>query len=153
MKLLDLLYKLCESEVVLDGMIRQDAECSFNLRQVESFAEIGVHIKTMLSSGSKRPQGNGSAKFLFEKLEELRIDIRRMPNVVVSKVVDSYVVERQKQDVREFKKHLLRNDSISNFSGDPDDLGRGIPNNASGGRLDNFLFFLHLLEHCTKLGR
>jgi len=133
--------------VVIDGMVRSDADYDFSLGQLESFAGIGKLIRDMLTLPLDRDRSNTAANILFVKLEEKRRAIYRMSHAV-SRIEESSNVDRC-EGLKDFQKMLLSKDSTffeTLRSDGGNEFGRGIPLNATG-RDDNTLFFLQLVEH------
>jgi hypothetical protein len=133
--------------VVLDGMIRNDAEYDFDEDQLYLFSESGSLIRTMLSVPLQLKQSNAAAKQLFLKLEETRQSIRRLSSAVNSVEEDSDPM--REMGLREFRENLLLNDRDDIFRSireEDDEMGRGVPKDATS-RNDNTLFFLQLVEH------
>jgi hypothetical protein len=134
--------------VVIDGMVRSDANYDFKPEQLESFAQIGKLIRRMLRLPLDRDSSNAAANILFVKLEEMRQSIRSI-STAVADTEDIQDPERD-EGLKNFRKKLMSRDStifetLQHTAGG-DDMGRGIPTNATG-RDDNTLFFLQLVEH------
>ena len=133
--------------VVLDGMVRSDADYDFTIPQLESFARIGKRIREMLTLPFDRDTSNTAANILFVKLDETRQAIYRISHAV-ARTDDLSDAERY-DGLKEFQKKLLAHDSSffeTLHSDAGNEMGRGIPLNATG-RDDNTLFFLQLVEH------
>ncbi|KAL3942044.1 MAG: hypothetical protein SGBAC_003705 [Bacillariaceae sp.] len=133
--------------VVLDGMVRSDAEYDFTPSQLESFMEIGGLVKKMLTLPLDRDSSNAAANILFIKLEETRQAVYRMSRAVAGD--DDLSDAERYGGLKEFQSKLLaRNSSFFDtlHTDGGDEMGRGIPMNATG-RNDNTLFFLQLVEH------
>lgn len=133
--------------VVIDGMVRSDADYDFRQEQLESFAQIGKLIRRMLSLPLDRDASNAAANILFVQLEETRGSIRRITTAVADAEVAQY--PERDEGLKDFRKKLMARDSTifeTLHTTGSDDMGRGIPTNATG-RDDNTLFFLQLVEH------
>jgi hypothetical protein len=133
--------------VVLDGMVRSDADYDFTLLQLESFSQIGKLIRQMLTLPLDRDTSNAAANILFVKLEEMRQAIYRMSHAVAGS--DDLSDSERYGGLKDFRKTLLSRDgsffeTLRSEGGN--EMGRGIPLNATG-REDNTLFFLQLVEH------
>lgn len=128
--------------VVLDGMVRSDADYHFSAEQLQSLSAIGVNIKKMLKIPLDNEKSNAAAKLLFVQLEEIRRDIHCMSTAVAEDGLD---IERE-HSLKEFQASLFGDDLGLSMRTEGDDLGRGIPKNATG-KEDNTLFFLQLVEH------
>lgn len=133
--------------VVLDGMVRSDADYDFMPEQLESFSHIGRMIHKMLTLPLDRDSSNAAANILFVKLEETRQAIHRMSHAVADS--DDMLDREGYGGLKEFKRNLLSKDSAifeSLQTAGGDEMGRGIPMNSTG-KNDNTLFFLQLVEH------
>eukprot|EP00980_Cylindrotheca_fusiformis_P007820 scaffold1669_cov129-Cylindrotheca_fusiformis.AAC.31 len=133
--------------VVLDGMVRSDADYDFCAEQLESFSQIGKLIHRMLTVPLERDASNAAANILFVKLEETRKAIHRISTAVADS--ESGKDDERDEGLKDFRKKLMKRDSTifeTLHTVDGDDMGRGIPANATG-RDDNTLFFLQLVEH------
>jgi len=128
--------------VVMDGMVRSDADYSFKPEQLMSFSETGQLIKQMLKLPMDKKANDQAARKLFHKLEETREEIQNM-STKVSEIEEQEDADRL-EGLEGFRRELLSDVSYSIRS--TDDYGRGIPLNATG-RHDNTLFFLQLVEH------
>lgn len=128
--------------VVLDGMVRSDADYSFKPEQLISFSETGQLIKQMLHLPLEKKVNDEAARKLFVKLEETREAIQNM-STKVSEAEEEEDADRL-ESLADFRRNLLA-EEISSIRTN-DDMGRGIPLNATG-RNDNTLFFLQLVEH------
>ena len=140
--------------VVLDGMIRSDAEYTFTEQELDSFYRTGSLIRTMLKVPLNTARSNEAARALFHRLEEVRSSIRKLSMRMAAVSVQDREAEQQ-QGLKEFREELLSSSSSSDDGNDKyehpshhetDDLGRGIPKDTTG-KLDNSLFFLQLVEH------
>jgi hypothetical protein len=137
--------------VVMDGMIRSEAEYDFDHRQISSFTETGRLIKTMLSLPLDRERSNPAARTLFEKLEETRKDLLQASRAVCAAAQDEWEDMERFESLKDFRSNLLSGADdhffdTSRYSTQTDDLGLGLPIKATG-REQNALFFLQLLEH------
>ncbi|KAL3916582.1 MAG: hypothetical protein SGILL_005112 [Bacillariaceae sp.] len=137
--------------VVMDGMIRSEAAYDFDQRQIDSFASTGRLIKTMLSLPLDRERSNPAARLLFDKLEETRKDLIRASNAVCAAAQDEWEDMERFESLKDFRSNLLSGAKeqffdTARYSSKSDDLGRGLPDKATG-REQNSLFFLQLLEH------
>jgi hypothetical protein len=131
--------------VVLDGCVRSDADYDFAPEQLVSFSNTGTLIRRMLTLPLDRNSSNAAANVLFQKLEETRQAIHRM-SYAVAEAENSSDRERN-EGLKEFQRSLLANNSLRDtLRSNGDEMGRGIPMNATG-RDDNTLFFLQLVEH------
>mmetsp|Transcript_27209 Transcript_27209/g.44976 ORF Transcript_27209/g.44976 Transcript_27209/m.44976 type:complete len:330 (-) Transcript_27209:1486-2475(-) len=136
--------------VVMDGMIRSEAEYDFEPHQIKSFAETGRLIKKMLTLPLNRERSNPAARALFEKLEETRRDIFKASAAVAASEKNAFEDMERHECLRDFRSNLLAGNEENFFdtarykSGD--DLGLGLPIKATG-RDDNTMFFLQLVEH------
>ncbi|CAB9528684.1 expressed unknown protein [Seminavis robusta] len=134
--------------VVMDGMIRNDAEYDFLPSHLALFAETGILIKRMLTIPLRLERSDDAATRLFRALEQTRKCILVM-STAVSGEEDDFEDLRGK-GIEDFQKNLL-----GTGTGTPVDIsvrttgdenGRGIPRDVTG-RHDNTLFFLQLVEH------
>jgi hypothetical protein len=133
--------------VVIDGMVRSDAEYDFCQEQLDMFAQIGKLVRRMLTLPLHRESSNDAANILFVKLEETRQQIRQISTAVAE--ANAMIDPEQKMGLAEFRKKLLSRDSVifeTLQTTATDDMGRGIPIDATG-RDGNTLFFLQLVEH------
>lgn len=132
--------------VVIDGMVRSDADYDFTARQLDSFAQTGRLIRKMLTLPLDRASSNEAADSLFRKLEQTRKDIHRI-SITVGDPEDPLEQERY-DGIKDFQSKLLSHNGLMEtiHSAAGDEMGRGIPMNATG-REDNTLFFLQLVEH------
>jgi hypothetical protein len=127
--------------VVIDGMIRSDADYDFQEAEFLLFEETGTQIRRMLTLPFDIASNNKAALQLFDRLEFLRGKILRLSNAVSE---PSPLARRIRYDeMKDFKASLL--EEKGNIEAD-DDLGRGIPKFACNSN-DNSLFFLQLVEH------
>ena len=138
--------------VVLDGMIRSDAEYTFTEPELDSLYQTGSLIRTMLKVPLNTAKSNDAARALFHRLEEVRSSIRKLSLRMAVSVQD------REQGIKDFQEELLSSSSSfddgssdtyqhpSPYHETDDDLGRGIPKDTTG-KLDNSLFFLQLVEH------
>lgn len=58
--------------IVLDGMLRKDAQYEFTGKQLELFSSIGKLIREMLPIPLQLELSDGAARQLFDKLEDVR---------------------------------------------------------------------------------
>lgn len=132
--------------VVVDGMVRSDADYDFTSHQLESFSEAGSLIRTMLTIPLNRDKSNVAANVLFQKLEETRRAIHRMSIAVAD--AEALSDPERNEGLKEFQLKLLSKENFAEtlHTCNGDEMGRGIPINATG-RDDNTLFFLQLVEH------
>ena len=130
--------------VVMDGMVRNDAEYDFLPSQLVMFAETGTLIKRMLTVPLRLGRSDEAAKRLFAILEQTRKHVLRMSTAVSSEED----CEIRGQGVLDFQKHLLEGpgDIFGTSRTMGDENGRGIPRDVTGSS-DNTLFFLQLVEH------
>lgn len=127
--------------VVLDGMIRSEADFNFDDSELDHIMdETGTLMRRMLTLPFQR-ENDLAAIQIFDKLEDTRAKIQRLSNAIAHASGVSAEQQQREQEMREFKASLL----VSDVKND-DDLGRGIPKFASTG-VENSLFFLQLVEH------
>ncbi len=131
--------------VVIDGMVRSDADYDFTQMQLDSFAQTGKLIRSMLTLPLNRDSSNGAANTLFEKLEQTRQAIHSISIIVAD--ADKSDADRN-EGLQEFRESLLSRSGLTEtlHTASGDEMGRGIPINATG-KKDNTLFFLQLVEH------
>ncbi|CAJ1965680.1 unnamed protein product [Cylindrotheca closterium] len=135
--------------VVLDGMVRSDADYEFTAPQLESFSQIGGLVRKMLTVPLDRDSSNAAANILFVKLEETREAIHKMSHAVATVAEGDDLSDSGREGLKEFQYKLLSKDSSffeTMHTDAGDEMGRGIPLNATG-KHDNTLFFLQLVEH------
>ena len=127
-------------------MVRSDADYDFTARQLDSFAKTGKLIRKMLTLPLDRVSSNEAADALFRKLEQTRKEIHRI-SITVGEPEDTFEQERY-DGIKDFQRKLLSHNGLMEtiHSAAGDEMGRGIPMNATG-REDNTLFFLQLVEH------
>jgi Aluminium activated malate transporter len=132
--------------VVLDGMVRNDANYDFLPSQLHLFAETGTLIKQMLTVPLRIDRSDDAANRLFLALEEIRKWIQTMSTAVAGD--EDEFEELRFQGIQQFRKGLLETppDLLSSMRTMGDENGRGIPSDVTG-RHDNTLFFLQLVEH------
>ena len=126
--------------VVLDGMIRGEADFEFDRQELWLLQETGTLTRGMLTLPCSR-ENDLAAIDLFDKLEETRAKIQKLSNAVAKPATAEQ--QQREREMRRFKASLMV--SVSDIP-DDDDLGRGIPKFASSSA-DNTLFFLQLVEH------
>lgn len=134
--------------VVLDGMVRSDAEYIFTKKQIGLFHDTGTLIKEMLTiaQGDKQclyatiATTDEAARNLFGMLEQTRKEI-----VAVSSTISTTEGGEGASGIEDFKRDLLGKIGRTGDE-EEDDMGRGIPKNATTSQ-DNSLFFLQLVEH------
>lgn len=129
--------------VVLDGMVRSDADYLFTDEQLNSFAETGSLIRRMLTLPLQTDKSDEAARRLFDKLEEAREAIRTV-SIAVSDIEESIDPDRY-ESLKEFQANLMAPHVVTTRT-EEDELGRGIPRYATDCN-DNSLFFLQLVEH------
>jgi Aluminium activated malate transporter len=132
--------------VVMDGMVRNDAEYDFLPSHLSMFAQAGSLIKVMLTIPLHHERSDKAARRLFDCLEETRSQIRTMSRAV-STFEDKLEKTRDK-GINEFRQLLLESnpDLFLSERTMGDEAGRGIPKDVTGCH-DNTLFFLQLVEH------
>jgi Aluminium activated malate transporter len=132
--------------VVMDGMVRNDANYHFLPSQLLLFAETGTLIKQMLNVPFRIDRSDDAANRLFLALEEIRKWIQTTSTAVAGD--DDEFEELRFQGIEHFRKSLLEAspDHLSSTRTMGDENGRGIPSDVTG-RHDNTLFFLQLVEH------
>lgn len=132
--------------VVLDGMVRNDADYGFQEEQLLQFAEAGTLIRRMLTLPLEKTKSDNAARKLFGLLEETRQSVLKMSLAVSDK--NEHLEPIRSQGIQEFKDDLLygSSDVFQSSRTEFDDNGRGIPKNTTH-RNDNSLFFLQLVEH------
>lgn len=132
--------------VVMDGMVRNDANYDSLPSQLLLFAETGTLIKQMLTVPLRIDSSDDAANRLFLALEEIRKWIQTMSTAVAGDEDD--FEELRFQGIERFRKGLLETppDLLSGMRTMGDENGRGIPRDVTG-RHDNTLFFLQLVEH------
>lgn len=133
--------------VVMDGMVRNDADYDFLPAHLTLFSEAGTLIKRMLTIPLRQDRSDAAARRLFNCLEQTRQNIRCM-STAVSTGEDDFE-ETRDRGVDDFKKLLLGSaidDMAMSARTTGDENGRGIPKDVTG-RHDNTLFFLQLVEH------
>jgi len=126
--------------VVLDGMIRSEADFNFDESELDLMDETGTLMRRMLTLPFKRANDLAAIQ-LFDKLEASRAKIQKLSNAIAHPTGVPAEQHQREKEMQEFKASLL----VSDVKND-DDLGRGIPKFASTG-VDNSLFFLQLVEH------
>jgi hypothetical protein len=133
--------------VVMDGMLRNEADYEFTRDQLILFGQIGSLIRRMLTVPINLIQTNAAAEELFTKLDQIRNCILYVSAQVAAGPDDP--ANYSPQGVQTFKDSIL-NDIVTDFdiNGNhiEDDEGRGILKNATS-KHDNTLFFLQLVEH------
>jgi hypothetical protein len=133
--------------VVLDGMVRNDADYDFTPQQLVLFHKTGSLIREMLTVPLILDQSNAAATFLFAQLEETRHSIHNMTTRTVSgeKSRREHLRDR---GIHQFKTSLMKGsaDYFESTRTAGDEEGRGIPKNVTHST-DNTLFFLQLVEH------
>ena len=132
--------------VVMDGMVRNDANFAFLPSQLVLFAEVGTLIKQMLTVPLKVDKSDDAASRLFLALEETRKSIQTM-SIAVAGDQDDFE-DLRFRGIKDFREELLETspDFFSSTRTMGDENGRGIPRDVTG-RHDNTLFFLQLVEH------
>ena len=132
--------------VVMDGMVRNDADYDFLPSQLVMFTETGTLIKRMLTIPLHIARSDEAAKRLFTILELTRKHVLRMSTMVAGK--DEKLDDIRGQGVMDFQSQLLERpgDIFGTSRTMGDENGRGIPRDVTG-RSDNTLFFLQLVEH------
>lgn len=133
--------------VVMDGMVRNDAEYDFHPAHLHLFSNAGILIKQMLTVPLHVDRSDAAAKQLFPLLDQTRKHIHRM-SIAFSNGEDDFEATRDK-GISAFRDHLLGKpvdmiESSTRTLGDEN--GRGIPKDVTGSH-DNTLFFLQLVEH------
>ena len=132
--------------VVMDGMVRNDADYDFLPSELVMFAETGTVIKRMLTVPLHLERSDEAAKRLFDILEQTRKHVLRM-STAVSGEHESFGDIRG-QGIMDFQRNLLEvpGDIFGTSRTMGDENGRGIPRDVTGSS-DNTLFFLQLVEH------
>ena len=129
--------------VMIDGMIRSDADYELDGDDLFMFREIGTCIRSTLKMPIDPVRNAKSAEKLFTYLEMIRqrlVTLRRV------------TVQRQSQSDREETLHDFYESVLDQRGRSPwkesirDDLGRGLPKNLTESD-ENTLFFLQLVEH------
>jgi hypothetical protein len=130
--------------VVLDGMVRNDAEFEFGQNELHLFEETGTLIRRVLTVPLEPKKSDAAAIELFDNLEQTRSRILTM-STAVSKSEDEASKRVREWEMTKFKRSLMSQVN-DDFLRSDDEMGRGIPKFASSCN-DNSLFFLQLVEH------
>ena len=135
--------------VVLDGMVRNEAEYDFDHVHVVLFEETGMLIRKILTPPLDFAQNKELVSELVRKVEQLRECIDKLRTSSEAEAVS------RRMGLRDFEAKLLRNAKyMSESLRMDDDAGMGLPKYATGGS-DNALVFLQLVEHlilrCLRL--
>jgi hypothetical protein len=128
--------------VVLDGMVRNDTEYDFGESDLVVFSETGTFIRQMLTLPFQIHLNNSAALCLFRCLDDIRRRITQLSDAVSKP--DESAAHARYAGLERFKRSLVSEDD--EFLHADDDVGRGIPEFASGSN-ENSLFFLQLVEH------
>jgi len=133
------------SVVVLDGMVRNEAQYDFEAQHVLLFRETGRLIESMLTLPLDQDRSKAAAKQLFRKVELLRTSIDELRAAAPSKI--------REQGLRDYEANLTasrecRGGGLARVQSTrmEDDMGMGLPKYATGGD-ENTLLFLQLVEH------
>jgi hypothetical protein len=130
--------------VMIDGMIRSDADYELDADDLFMFREIGTCIHQSLQLPIEPNRNARAARKLFDYLELLRKRLTTLRHETVRSQLRRAEREGFLNDFYEsvlgMRKKNDWNDSIR------DDLGRGLPKNLTESD-ENTLFFLQLVEH------
>jgi hypothetical protein len=129
--------------VVLDGMVRNDAECKFTEYQLLMFAEIGRLIHRMLTLPLDVQISDTAADELFTNLKEVRESILDTSSKMKHTSKTPTILEDD--GIQEFRNKVLTSSIAASVRMD-DDLGRGVPTYATSDD-GNSMLFLQLVEH------
>jgi hypothetical protein len=127
--------------VMIDGMVRSDADYDLNLADLETLRQIGSCMKNMLKMPVEKTRNDDAATKLFVHLEALR---RRLATLRHEAVQNDLNSERE-ENLGDFHDAVLGRKPMGMFS-ERDDLGRGLPKHLTESD-ENTLFFLQLVEH------
>lgn len=127
--------------VMIDGMIRSDAEYELDGDDLFIFREIGSCIHQMLKMPINSAENKRSAVKLFEYLEILRQRLAAIRRESIRSQLES----DREETLNDFYESVLDKRAEMNES-IRDDLGRGLPKNLTESD-ENTLFFLQLVEH------
>jgi hypothetical protein len=110
--------------VVLDGMVRNQAECDFSEETLLMFAETGTLIRQMLTLPLEAERSTEAARELFDKLEQTRKAIIEVSCFVTEDANRRKPLQPILEDsIMDFKSRLLHMDTESIRM--DDDMGRG----------------------------
>lgn len=133
--------------VVIDGMVRNEAEINFTENQLLLFADIGRLIHKMLTLPLDIELCDKAADELFTKLAHIRHDIIDTSNRMKKPSSTPTIHEEVEDGIQTFRTKVLNNTLTSSVrTMMDDDLGRGVPKFATSTE-GNAMLFLQLVEH------
>lgn len=130
--------------VMIDGMIRSDADFEFSDDDLYMFREIGGCIRTALRMPIEPERNSKAAEKLFEYLEMLRF---RLASLRREAMHEQLTKSEREETYTDFYESVLGKVQSCEFKESiRDDLGRGLPKNLTESD-ENTLFFMQLVEH------
>ena len=130
--------------VMIDGMIRSDADFEFSEDDLFMFREIGGCIRNALRMPIDPERNTKAAEKLFEYLEILR---SRLVTLRREAIVNDQLNPEREETLNDFYESVLdKKQSCEWKESIRDDLGRGLPKNLTESD-ENTLFFMQLVEH------